>query len=103
MLHWRDCDTQIRTMVKIVHIFTEISISLNFSLRPKSLRLSCRSNLPDKKFLYLWTVIVTAIVHRGFSRWLPCHQITNFLDLLALSRGHSPYMILRLCGDLCFW
>ncbi|XLT05319.1 hypothetical protein HN51_044068, partial [Arachis hypogaea] len=81
MLHWRDCDTQIRTMVymllllsppakqrrkspnpilgnsevKIVHIFTEISISLNFSLRPKSLRLSCRSNLPDKKFLYLWT------------------------------------------------
>ncbi|KAG6539764.1 hypothetical protein Mapa_018899 [Marchantia paleacea] len=28
-------------------------------------------NLPDKEFRYLRTVIVTAAVHRGFSRWLP--------------------------------
>ncbi|KAJ7942192.1 ATP synthase subunit alpha, partial [Quillaja saponaria] len=31
-------------------------------------------NLPDKEFRYLRTVIVTAAVHRGFGRRLPCHQ-----------------------------
>ncbi|KAK7321891.1 hypothetical protein VNO80_35352 [Phaseolus coccineus] len=49
------------------------------------------------------TVIVTAAVHRGFGRRLPCHQVTNFLDLPALGRRQPPYMVLRLCGDLCFW
>ena len=33
----------------------------------KSLRHSCRSNLPDKEFRYLRTVIVTAAIHQGFS------------------------------------
>ena len=33
---------------------------------PKSLRYSCGSNLPDKEFRYLRTVIVTAAVHWGF-------------------------------------
>ncbi|KAK8358852.1 hypothetical protein V6Z11_D03G091800, partial [Gossypium hirsutum] len=60
-------------------------------------------NLPDKEFRYLRTVIVTAAVHRGFGRRLPCHQVTNFLDLPALGRRQPPYMVLRLCGDLCFW
>ncbi|CAN1828593.1 hypothetical protein LINPERHAP1_LOCUS32281, partial [Linum perenne] len=49
------------------------------------------------------TVIVTAAVHRGFGRRLPCHQVTNFLDLPALGRRQPPYMVLQLCGDLCFW
>ncbi|XP_019255151.1 PREDICTED: uncharacterized protein LOC109233740 [Nicotiana attenuata] len=41
---------------------------------------------------------------RGFhGRRLPCHQVTNFLDLPALGRRQPPYMVLRLCGDLCFW
>ncbi|MFS7904222.1 hypothetical protein Hanom_Chr01g00033521 [Helianthus anomalus] len=31
-------------------------------------------NLPNKEFRYLRTVIVTAAVHRGFGRRLPCHQ-----------------------------
>ncbi len=33
----------------------------------KSLRLSCGSNLPDKEFRYLRTVIVTAAVYWGFN------------------------------------
>ena len=34
---------------------------------PKSLRLSCGRNLPDKEFRYLRTVIVTAAVYWGFN------------------------------------
>ena len=34
---------------------------------PKSLRLSCGSELPDKEFRYLRTVIVTAAVYWGLS------------------------------------
>ncbi|TYH10432.1 hypothetical protein ES288_A07G176000v1, partial [Gossypium darwinii] len=60
-------------------------------------------NLLGKEFRYLRTVIVTAVVHRGFDRRLLCHQVTNFLDLPALGRRQPPYMVLRLCGDLCFW
>ena len=37
---------------------------------PKSLRLSCGSELPDKEFRYLRTVIVTAAVYRGFNSML---------------------------------
>ncbi|ERN19185.1 hypothetical protein AMTR_s00061p00179720 [Amborella trichopoda] len=58
-------------------------------------------SFPDKEFRYLRTVIVTAAIHRGFDRRFPCHQVTNFLDLLALGRRQPPYMVLRLCGDLC--
>ena len=36
----------------------------------KSLRLSCGSELPDKEFRYLRTVIVTAAVYWGFSSGL---------------------------------
>ncbi|KAF2913194.1 hypothetical protein DAI22_10g165805 [Oryza sativa Japonica Group] len=61
-----------------------------------------RLSLGPREFRYLRTVIVTAAVHRGFGRRLPCHQFTNFLDLPALGRRQPPYMVLRLCGDLCF-
>ena len=36
----------------------------------KSLRLSCGSNLPDKEFRYLRTVIVTAAVYWGLNSML---------------------------------
>uniref|UniRef100_A0A7N0TF89 Uncharacterized protein n=1 Tax=Kalanchoe fedtschenkoi TaxID=63787 RepID=A0A7N0TF89_KALFE len=55
--------------------------------KPRSLRLSCGYGLRSP----------------GFGLWLPCHQVTNFLDLPALGRRQPPYMVLRLCGDLCFW
>ncbi|KAL5573227.1 hypothetical protein UlMin_022824 [Ulmus minor] len=82
-----------------------MSISPSLSPRQCPDRYAFRAgqNLPDKEFYYLRTVIVTAAVHRGFGRRLPCHQVTNFLDLPALGRHQPPYMVLRLCGDLCFW
>ncbi|KAL5546100.1 hypothetical protein UlMin_005787 [Ulmus minor] len=82
-----------------------MSISLSLSPRQCPDRYAFRAgrNLPDKEFRYLRTVIVTAAVHRGFGRRLPCHQVTNFLDLPTLGRRQPPYMVLRLCGDLCFW
>ncbi|TYH50280.1 hypothetical protein ES332_D10G194600v1, partial [Gossypium tomentosum] len=60
-------------------------------------------NLPDKKFRYLRIVIVTTVVHQDFGHRLPCHQVTNFLDLPVLGRRKPPYMVLRLPRDLCFW
>ena len=91
--------------VQVVRIFTDMSISPSLSPRQCPDRYAFRAgrNLPDKEFRYLRTVIVTAAVHRGFGRRLPCHQFTNFLDLPALGRRQPPYMVLRLCGDLCFW
>ena len=90
---------------RVTRIFTGIIISPSLSLRQCPDRYAFRAgrNLPDKEFRYLRTVIVTAAVHRGFGRRLPCHQFTNFLDLPALGRRQPPYMVLRLCGDLCFW
>ena len=92
-------------LLRVGRIFTAISTSPGPLLRQCSDRYAVRAgrNLPDKEFRYLRTVIVTAAVHRGFGRRLPCHQFTNFLDLPALGRRQPPYMVLRLCGDLCFW
>ncbi|KAK8345821.1 hypothetical protein V6Z11_A07G175500, partial [Gossypium hirsutum] len=81
------------------------TVYLRLSLGPCADRYAFRAgrNLLGKEFRYLRTVIVTAVVHRGFDRRLLCHQVTNFLDLPALGRRQPPYMVLRLCGDLCFW
>ncbi|QCE14664.1 hypothetical protein DEO72_LG11g1667 [Vigna unguiculata] len=69
-----------------------MSISTSLSLRqsPDHYAFRAGRNLPDKEFRYLRTVIVTAAIHRGFGRRLPCHQVTNFLDLPALA-GVSPH------------
>ena len=95
----------VSVQVQVVRIFTDMSISLSLSPRQCPDRYAFRAgrNLPDKEFRYLRTVIVTAAVHRGFGRRLPCHQVTNSLDLPALGMRQPPYMVLRLCGDLCFW
>ena len=57
---------------RVTCIFTGISISPGPSLRQCPNRYTFRAgrNLPDKEFRYLRTVIVTAAVHRGFSRML---------------------------------
>ncbi|KAJ3674184.1 hypothetical protein LUZ61_022037 [Rhynchospora tenuis] len=98
-------DQPVIPRVQVVRIFTDMSISPSLSPRQCPDRYAFRAgrNLPDKEFRYLWTVIVTAAVHRGFGRQLRCHQFTNFLNLPALGRRQPPYMVLRLCGDLCFW
>lgn len=56
-----------------------MSISPSLSPRQCPDRYAFRAgrNLPDKEFRYLRTVIVTAAVHRGFGRRLPCHQVTK--------------------------
>ncbi|KAL5070100.1 hypothetical protein RYX36_020987 [Vicia faba] len=76
---------------KVVRIFTDMSISSSLSPRQCPDRYAFRAgrNLPDKEFRYLRTFIVTAAVHRGFGRRLPCHQVTNFLNLPALGRHVS--------------
>ena len=55
---------------RVTRIFTGLAISPSPSLRQRSGRYTIRAgrNLPDKGFRYLRTVIVTAAVHRGFSR-----------------------------------
>ncbi|WOG85093.1 hypothetical protein DCAR_0104280 [Daucus carota subsp. sativus] len=70
-----------------------MSISPSLSPRQCPDRYAFRAgrNLPDKEFRYLRTVIVTAAVLRGFGRRLPCHQVTNFLDLPALGRRQPPW------------
>ena len=89
----------------VVRIFTDKSISPSLSLRQRPDRYAFRAgrNLLDNEFRYLRTVIVTAAVHRGFGRQLLSEEITNFLHLPALGRRQPPYIVLRLCGDLCFW
>ncbi len=91
--------------MQVVRIFTDMSISPSLSPRQRPDRYAFRAgqNLPDKEFRYLRTVIVTAAVHRGFGRQLFQNRITNFLNLPALGRRQPPYVVLRLCGDLCFW
>lgn len=89
--------------VQVVCIFTSISPSLSLRQCPDCYAFRAGRSLPDKKFCYLRTVIVTASVHRGFGHRLPCHQVTNFQHLPALGRHQPPYMVLRVCGDMCFW
>ncbi|KAJ3668789.1 hypothetical protein LUZ61_022813 [Rhynchospora tenuis] len=87
-------DQPVIPRVQVVRIFTDMSISPSLSPRQCPDRYAFRAgrNLPDKEFRYLWTVIVTAAVHRGFGRQLRCHQFTNFLNLPALGRRQPPYM-----------
>ena len=82
-----------------------MSISPSLSLRQRPDRYAFRAgrNLLDNEFRYLRIVIVTTAVHRGFGRQLLDCSITNFLNLPALGRCQPPYIVLRLCGDLCFW
>jgi hypothetical protein len=91
--------------VQVVRIFTDNPISPSLSPRQRPDRYAFRAgrNLPDKEFRYLRTVIVTAAVHRGFSRQLWGYPLTDFLNLPALGRRQPPYIELLLSGDLCFW
>ncbi len=89
---------------RVLGIFTENSISLSPWLRQWGSRYAIRAgrNLPDKEFRYLRTVIVTAAVHRGFGSMLQDYSLTDPLNLPAPGRRQSPYVHLRVCGDLCF-
>ncbi len=91
--------------MQVVRIFTDNPITPSLSPRRLPDRYAFRAgrNLPDKEFRYLRTVIVTAAVHRGFSRQLQACALTDFFNLPALGGRQPPYIVLRLSGDLCFW
>ena len=66
---------------------------------PRSLRLSCGSELTDKEFRYLRTVIVTAAVYWGSIQASPSDVPFN---LPALGRRQPLYFILRFCSNCVF-
>ena len=55
--------------LRVIGIFTDTTISPSSQLRQYPDRYTIRAgrNLPDKEFRYLRTVIVTAVVYRGFN------------------------------------
>lgn len=78
---------------------TTISPGLSSRQRPDRWTIHAGRNLPDKEFRYLRTVIVTAAVYPGFGLGL----ITPPLNLRALGRFHTAYVLFRVCAVLCFW
>ena len=85
-------------LLRVTSIFTRISISPGPLLRQCSSRYAIRAgrNLPDKGLRYLRTVIVTAAVHRGFSRQLSPTSLT-YRHWAGVSPYTSPYGLARTC------
>ena len=85
-------------------IFTATTVSPSPTLRQCSYRYTIRAgrNLPDKEFRYLRTVIVTAAIHWGFGSKLRTEVLTSCLNLSALGRYQTLYIVLRLGRVLCF-
>ena len=88
-------------LLRVTSIFTRISISPGPSLRQCSSCYAIRAgrNLPDKEFRYLRTVIVTAAVHRGFSRQLRLSSPTSltFRHWAGVSPYTSSYELAETC------
>ena len=91
-------------LMRVTSIFTRNTTSPGPSSRQRSDRYAIRAgrNLPDKEFRYLRTVIVTAAINRGFGSGLPACALIPPVNLPALGRRQSLYIVLRLSRDLCF-
>ena len=61
--------------------------------RPSRYAIHAGRNLPDKELRYLRTVIVTAAIHRGFGSGLLPEGMTHSLNLPALGRRQSLYVV----------
>ena len=85
-------------------IFTDTTNSLSVSLRQRPTRyaIHARRNLPDKVLRYLRTVIVTAAVYWGFNSELRSEELTPPINLPALGRRQTLYILLRVRRALCF-
>ena len=85
-------------------IFTGTTISLSLSSRQRPTRYAIHAgrNLPDKVLRYLRTVIVTAAVYRGFDSELRSEELTPPVNLPALGRRQTLYILLRVSRALCF-
>ena len=91
-------------LLRVTGIFTGTTNSLSISLRQRSTRYAIHAgrNLPDKVLRYLRTVIVTAAVYRGFSLELHPEGLTPPINLPALGRRQTLYILLRVSRALCF-
>ena len=81
---------------------TTISLSLSPRQRPSRYAIHAGRNLPDKGLRYLRTVIVTAAVYRGFSSELRAYALTPPVNLPALGRRQTIYILFRVGIALCF-
>ena len=90
---------------RVTGIFTGTTTSLSVSLRQRPNRYAIHAGrkLPDKGFRYLRTVIVTAAVYRGFDSELRSYELTPPVNLPALGRRQTIYVLFRVCMVLCFW
>ncbi len=79
-------------------IFTANALSPSPLLRQRPHRCAIRAgrNLPDKEFRYLRTVIVTAAVHRGFSRKHTPSSLT-FRHRAGVSPYTSTFVLAQTC------
>jgi len=89
---------------RVAGIFTGTTNSLSLSLRQRPTRYAIHAgrNLPDKGLRYLRTVIVTAAVYRGFNSELRSEELIPPINLPALGRRQTLYVLLRVCRALCF-
>ncbi len=89
---------------RVAGIFTGTTISLSVPSRQRPTRYAIHAgrNLPDKVLRYLRTVIVTAAVYRGFSLVLCSEERTPPINLPALGRRQTLYILLRVRRALCF-
>ena len=85
-------------LVRTDGIFTANALSPSPLLRQCPNRYTIRAgrNLPDKEFRYLRTVIVTAAVHRGFSRKLALASLT-FRHWAGVSPYTSTFVLAETC------
>ena len=85
-------------LVRTDGIFTANALSPSPSLRQCPHRYTIRAgqNLPDKEFRYLRTVIVTAAVHRGFSRKHSLASLT-FRHWAGVSPYTSTFVLAETC------
>jgi len=84
---------------RVLGIFTETTITESMvETAPRSYAFR-RSNLPDKEFRYLRTVIVTAAI---LAQRQLCPK-ANRLQCSGIGQASAPcYIVLRLSRDLCF-
>ena len=89
---------------RVTGIFTDTTNSLSLSLRQRPSRYAIHAgrNLPDKGLRYLRTVRVTAAVYWGFESMLCSEELTSPVDLPALGRRQTIYILLRVRMALCF-
>ena len=72
--------------------------------RPDRYAFRAGKNLPDKEFRYLWTIIVIAAVHWGFSSLLRCYRLASILQITLTFQhwaGVSPYTSAYALAETC--